>query len=79
MNKRCFAMRKGNDGKVVCTCLIGETCNGYEGCAFYKPVRMQKKDAGTAFERLRSLPKEQQRMISEKYYDGEMPWMRKAI
>ena len=69
MNEKCFALR--NRG--VCGALSG-SCTGYAGCAFYKPKRQQEADQRRANARLRSLPMEQQRMIADKYFSGEMPW-----
>ena len=49
-------------------------CSGYAGCAFYKPKRQQEADQRRANERLKWLPQETQRIIADKYFNGEMPW-----
>ena len=67
MNDKCFALRN----KGMCGAL---SCTGYVGCAFYKPKRQQEADQRRANARLRRLPMEQQRMIADKYFSGEMPW-----
>ena len=69
MNDKCFALR----ARGVCGALSGN-CSGYVGCAFYKLKRQQEADQRRANARLRRLPMEQQRMIADKYFSGEMPW-----
>ena len=69
MNEKCFALRN----KGVCGALSGN-CSGYAVCAFYKPKHQQEADQSRANVRLRRLPMEQQRMIADKYFSGEMPW-----
>ena len=69
MNDKCFALR----ARGVCGALSGG-CSGYAGCVFYKPKHKQEADQRRANARLRRLPMEQQRMIADKYFSGEMPW-----
>ena len=74
MNEKCFAMKKTPTREGVCSCLEKRTCPGYMICPFYKPVWVQERDRRRKFERLATLPEAQQLYISEKYYQGKMPW-----
>ena len=46
-------------------------------CRFYKNESMQNGSTSKANRRLRRLPIEKQQDISIKYYEGEMPWLRR--
>ena len=46
-------------------------------CRFYKNESMQGEGIRKVNRRLYRLPIEKQQEISIKYYDGEMPWLRK--
>ena len=69
MNDKCFALR----ARGVCGALSGN-CSGYVGCAFYKLKRQQEADQRRVNERLKWLPQKTQRIIADKYFNGEMPW-----
>ena len=69
MNDKCFALR----ARGVCGAL-SEGCSGYAGCAFYKPKHKQEEDQRRVNERLKWLPQKTQRIIADKYFNGEMPW-----
>ena len=71
--QRCFAQI---EGKRVCGA-TGDVfyCGGlYENCPFYKSETQQELSKRRVFERIASLPPEQQSYISEKYYRSTMPW-----
>ena len=80
MNEKCFGLTASNKGNTVCS--VREVnpgqgcpqCIGYANCPFYKPKWKQEKDLRNAYARIRTLPMATQRHISEKYYEGEMPW-----
>ena len=71
--ERRQGLRMGMEMLKLCGALSG-SCSGYAGWAFYKPKRQQEADQRRANARLRRLPMEQQRMIADKYFSGEMPW-----
>ena len=48
--------------------------SGYAGCVFYKPKHKQEEDQRRVNERLKWLPQKTQRIIADKYFNGEMPW-----
>ncbi len=70
MNDKCFAM----SARQKCTALNNRTCAGYEGCPFYKTREQAEADKEKANALLCALPKERQQQISDKYYEGKMPW-----
>lgn len=65
----CFALKE--NGK--CTVLSGEICEG-TSCGFYKTKKEQEKSLEKANMRLRSLPKDQQEMIADRYHNGKKEW-----
>ena len=76
MNESCFGRRKGR----VCSILIGGVCHGnYDRCPFYKPAWMAERDREKALRRISEMPIEKQRRISEKYYQGKMPWAKEGL
>lgn len=66
---KCFAKVNGK-----CILLISRKCNGYDECPFYKTEEQTEADRTKAFERIATLPIEQQECISYKYYSDRMPW-----
>ena len=75
MNEKCFALRPGRK----CGILTCEDCNGrYDRCPFYKPRWMAERDTNRSMARIAKMPPEKQLHISEKYYKGEMPWLKEG-
>lgn len=74
MNEKCFAMKQIPTRGGICKCLEKKTCPGYTLCPFYKPIWVQDRDQRRAFHRLAALPMIDQMHISDKYYQGKMPW-----
>lgn len=66
--EKCFALKKRG-----CAALLDD-CPGSDRCPFYKTKKEFKQGQADAFTRLSNLPPEEQRYISEKYYNGKMPW-----
>ena len=76
MNEKCFGLRKNRE----CTILDGGVCHGnYDTCPFYKPQWKYEKDRKHAFRHIAEKPPEEQRIISEKYYQGQMPWAKEVL
>ena len=55
-----------------CRCLADGYCPGR--CKFYKNQKQQTEEIKKVFARLRKLPKEQQLMITDKYYSRKTVW-----
>jgi hypothetical protein len=68
--EKCFA--EIVTGK--CVILTCRKCQGHEKCSMYKTKEQAKADRQKAFERIASLPLEQQHGIADAYYGGIMPW-----
>ncbi len=68
MKNTCFAAHK--DG---CKILDVECCS--TKCSFRKTKARYELDALAALAHLATLPSRKQRAISEKYFDGSMPWL----
>ena len=66
----CFA--EISDGK--CAILTCKKCQGHEKCSLYKTEEQAKIDRQKAFERIATLPTEQQIYIANHFYDSKMPW-----
>lgn len=66
----CFASRKGK-----CSVLNVSKCEGLK-CGFYKTEAQITEERGKTFKRIKSLEKEEQLEISEKYYGNKMPWLK---
>ena len=76
MNEKCFGLRKSRE----CTILAGGKCSGnYDLCPFYKPKWRYDKDRRQAFRHIAEKAPEKQRIISEKYYQGQMPWAKEDL
>ena len=76
MNEKCFGLRKGRE----CGILEKGICFGnYDTCPFYKPKWKSDHDRERTLRRIASMPVEKQRSISEKYYQGRMPWAKEDI
>ena len=60
-------------GRFMCEATENEQCFGTT-CAFYRTQEDKKESLQKAYERLRSLPEEEQRRISDTYYNGRQPW-----
>lgn len=58
-----------------CNALTVDKCQGYERCPFYRTREEAEESQEKAFERLRSLPTEQQTMIADTYYRGKRMWI----
>lgn len=67
-NSDCFALRKCR-----CSTLNVKKCDG-KSCGFYKTPKQIEEEKKMCFERIRSLDKEEQFKIAEKYYGNKMPW-----
>ena len=77
VDRVCFAQRERNGRKICSAVIDGYYCNGrFESCPFYKTVRQQSESINNAYARTNSLPVENQRYISEKYFEGKYPWER---
>ena len=55
------------------------TCECYSKCSFRSTEGEIQKKVEKAWERIRSLPIEKQKIISMKYYNEEMPWLNGII
>ena len=76
MNEKCFGWRKGNE----CAVLESGVCHGnYDRCPFYKPKWKNDHDRELALRLIAAKPLEEQQHISEKYYQGRMPWTKEDI
>lgn len=69
MNERCFALQATGRCRA-----LDVNCPGHAACAFYKPRWKHEKDQQLAYSKIAALPIEQQQSISQKYYNGLMPW-----
>ena len=70
--KSC-ANRKQTEEGFYCAAADYKTCGG-GSCAFYITGEAAKASREKADKRLRTLTELEQRCISEKYYQGKMPW-----
>ena len=73
----CFAFSPEEEQKRFtgeCKATNQLRCPGCESCPFYKSRNKLLEDRMAADERLRNLPFGTQKHISEKYYQGQMPW-----
>ena len=68
----CFAAMNG----AKCSILRVERCVGH--CAFRKTAVELADEQAAVFERLASLPIEQQLHIADTYYDGKHPWIKEV-
>jgi len=68
--KDCFAYNSLK--KRPCGLLVGGKCNGK--CSFYKTVPQIMREQERLYSRIAAMPTMRQIIISEKYYDGKMPW-----
>jgi hypothetical protein len=68
--EKCFAETETG----ACLILTCRKCQGHEKCSMYKTKEQAKADRQKAFERIASLPIEQQNSIAGVYYSGRMPW-----
>ena len=76
MNEKCFGLRKGRE----CAVLEKGVCHGnYDICPFYKPRWKAEHDRQLALQRIAGKTIEKQRAISEKYYQGHMPWAKEDL
>ena len=69
MVDKCFGSngRNGCNILTVCKCQQGK-------CSFYKSTHDLEEDRKKAYLLLAALPPDMQRYISDKYYNGRMPW-----
>lgn len=70
----CINKIRGNR----CSKLIIKSCQG-DKCTFMKTVEQQKESCKNSHERLRTLSRETQLCIAEKYYGGSMPWKKERL
>ncbi len=76
MNEKCFGRRQGSE----CAILESRVCNGnYDTCPFYKPKWKADHDRMLALRRIAEKPIEVQEEISEKYFQGHMPWAKEEL
>ena len=73
MCDKCF----GSNGKNGCNILTVRKCQGK--CSFYKSTQDLEEDRKKAYILLAALPPDMQRYISDKYYNGRMPWANKNM
>lgn len=69
LKNMCINKVRGNR----CSKLIVKSCPG-DKCTFMKTPEQQKESYKNSHERLKTLSRETQLYISEKYYGGAMPW-----
>ena len=69
MCDKCF----GSNVKNGCNILTVRKCQ-QEKCSFYKSAQDLEEDRKKAYRLLAVLPPDIQRYISDKYYNGRMPW-----
>lgn len=70
--KKCANLKKDVSGKECCGATEYATCK--ENCAFYISVSDAKASRDSSDARLNTLSDMDQGVISEKYYNGKMPW-----
>lgn len=70
MNNKCF----GSNIKNKCRVLDVRGCLG-DGCSFFKTEAQYQADKLKTYRRLAALDNVEQGHISEKYFDGKMPWL----
>ncbi len=76
MNEKCFGLRKGR----LCAVLVNGICYGnYANCPFYKPKWKADRDRKAVLYRIALMPLKEQQKISEKYYQGKMPWAKESL
>ena len=76
MNEKCFGLKQTRG----CGILSDGFCRGnYDTCPFYKPKWKADQDRKMALRRIAAKPLEVQRAISEKYFQGEMPWAKEDL
>lgn len=76
MNEKCFGLR----AKRECAILENKVCHGcYDTCPFYKPKWMAERDNQRSLARIAAKPWEEQQRISEKYFQGKMPWAKEEL
>ncbi len=71
MYDNCF----GSNGRNGCNILTVRKCQ-QDKCSFYKSTQDLEKDRKKAYLLLAALPPDMQRYISDKYYNGRMPWVK---
>lgn len=71
MCDKCF----GSNGRNGCNILTVRKCQ-LEKCSFYKSTHDLEEDRKKAYRLLAALPPDMQRYISDKYYNGRMPWVK---
>jgi hypothetical protein len=59
-----------------CSALNTMSCG--KGCSFYKTKETLDAETECVYERLRSLPREEQEKISEMYFKFKKPWEKKG-
>jgi hypothetical protein len=69
MRDKCF----GSNGRNGCNILTVPKCR-MEKCSFYKSIHALEEDRKKVNHMLAALPPVEQRYISDKYYNGRMPW-----
>ena len=69
MVDKCF----GSNGRDGCNVLTVRKCQ-QDKCSFYKSTQELEEDRKKAYLLLAALPPDMQRYISDKYYNGRMPW-----
>lgn len=70
MNKNCFAFKNKR-----CKVLERMVC-ARSACPFYKNIDEYEEGINKAYTRIAKLDKKAQKKISDKYYEGKMPWTR---
>jgi hypothetical protein len=69
MVDKCF----GSNGRNGCNILTVHKCQ-QDKCSFYKSTQDLEEDRKKVYLLLAVLPPDMQRYISDKYYNGRMPW-----
>lgn len=76
MNEKCFGLKKNRE----CGILSEGVCRGnYDTCPFYKPKWKADRDREMALRRIADKPLAVQQSISEKYFQGHMPWAKENL
>lgn len=70
----CINRTRGNR----CSKLIIKSCPG-DKCTFMKTTKEQESSCKYSFERLRTLSRDTQLYIADKYYGGSMPWKKEML